>query len=338
MSKHLIGFILLIPSLVMIKYAYTKYRLSHENKSETEDLTYEKYIKNNTLVNIVKDLSSASRALKCEVCSFAVDVVKNYLLEKKDFKHFIALVTQICYLTKYDKKVCDGAIDRYKDIVIDSFIKRFLDGNYVCTVTNMCKDTTEYESIDDYAKRILEDKPAPKEREIVERKNEDNYYKVLQVSDIHLDMEYEEGTVVNCNLPLCCRKLGDDDTVPENPILAGFYGTTGKCDANIETVKAFAAKAKELEPDYIMFTGDNIAHSVWLVTQEEVIKATRMQIEAIQEKFGMDTPIYPAIGNHEKAPVDEFHGDETELLQGLADIFKPYLTDEAYETFRKYGY
>ena len=101
---------------------------------------------------------------------------------------------------------------------------------------------------------------------------------------------------------------------------------------------SFAAKAKETNPDYIMFTGDNIAHSVWLVTQEEVIRATKMQIEAIQEQFGLDTPIYPAIGNHEKAPVDEFHGEETELLQGLADIFKPYLTEEAYETFRKYGY
>ena len=139
-------------------------------------------------------------------------------------------------------------------------------------------------------------------------------------------MEYKEGTVANCNLPLCCRELRDDDLVPVKQILAGFYGTTGKCDANIETVKAFASKAKELNPDYIMFTGDNIAHSVWLVTQEEVIKATRMQIEAIQEKFGMDTPIYPAIGNHERAPVDEFHGEESELLYGLADIFKPYLT------------
>ena len=25
-------------------------------------------------------------------------------------------------------------------------------------------------------------------------------------------------------------------------------------------------------------------------------------------------------------------------MQGFADIFKPYLTEEAYETFRKYGY
>ena len=258
--------------------------------------------------------------------------------EENGFEKFYALVIQICHLTKLDNRVCDGAIDHYKEIVVDAFLRRFLDGDYVCTLIKICEDTTEYESIDDYAKRILGDKPAPKEREIVERKNDDDYYKVLQVSDIHLDMEYEEGTVANCNLPLCCRKLRDDDLVPVKQILAGFYGTTGKCDANIETVRAFAAKAKELEPDYIMFTGDNIAHSVWLVTQEEVIKATRMQIEAIQEKFGMDTPIYPAIGNHEKAPVDEFHGDETELLQGLADIFRPYLTDEAYETFRKYGY
>ena len=338
MSKHLIGFILIIISLVQIKCAYTKNTLSLKDQFEIEDLAYEIYTKNNALINIVKDLSSASRALKCEVCSFAVDVVKNYLLQKNGFEKFYALVIQICHLTKLDNRVCDGAIEHYKEIVVDAFLRRFLDGDYVCTLIKICEDTTEYESIDDYAKRILGDKPAPKEREIVERKNEDDYYKVLQVSDIHLDMEYEEGTVANCNLPLCCRKLRDDDLVPVKQILAGFYGTTGKCDANIETVRAFAAKAKELEPDYIMFTGDNIAHSVWLVTQEEVIKATRMQIEAIQEKFGMDTPIYPAIGNHEKAPVDEFHGDETELLQGLADIFKPYLTDEAYETFRKYGY
>ena len=323
MSKHLIGFILIIISLVQIKCAYTKNRLSLKDQFEIEDLAYEIYTKNNALINSIIGLSSVSGGLKCEICSFAVDVVKNYLLQKNGFEKFYALVIQICHLTKLDNRVCDGAIEHYKDIVVDAFLRRFLDGDYVCTLIKICEDTTEYESIDDYAKRILGDKPAPKEREIVERKNDDDYYKVLQVSDIHLDMEYEEGTVANCNLPLCCRKLRDDDLVPVKQILAGFYGTTGKCDANIETVRAFAAKAKELEPDYIMFTGDNIAHSVWLVTQEEVIKATRMQIEAIQEKFGMDTPIYPAIGNHEKAPVDEFHGDETELLQGLADIFKP---------------
>ena len=48
-----------------------------------------------------------------------------------------------------------------------------------------------------------------------------------------------------------------------------------------------------------------------------------MQIEAIQEQIGMDIPIFPALGNHEKAPVDEFHGEE-ELLHGFADIILIY--------------
>jgi len=203
-------------------------------------------------------LSSVSGGIKCEACSFLVDVLKNYLLQKNGFEKFYALVKQICHYTKVDIRVCDGAIDLYDDIVVDSFLRRFLNGDYVCTLLKICNDTTEYESIDDYARRILSDKPETKEREIVPKKSDDNYYKVLQVTDIHLVMEYKEGTVANCNLPLCCRELRDDDLVPLKTIPAGLYGTTAKCDANIETVKAFAAQAKELNPDYIMFTGDNI--------------------------------------------------------------------------------
>ena len=338
MAKNFLPIIFLFLSIFLINCRYKGNKLSLQEQFEVEDLALALFKQNKPLIMNLLGLSSVSGGIKCEACSFLVDVLKNYLLQKNGFEKFYALVKQICHYTKVDNRVCDGAIDLYDDIVVDSFIRRFLNGDFVCTLLKICNDTTEYESIDDYARRILSDKPETKEREIVPKKSDDNYYKVLQVTDIHLDMEYKEGTVANCNLPLCCRALRDDDLVPLKTIPAGLYGTTAKCDANIETVKAFAAKAKELNPDYIMFTGDNIAHSVWLVTLEEVIKATKMQIEAIQEKFGLDTPIYPAIGNHDNAPVDVFHGEETKLLQGFADIFKPYLTEEAYETFRKYGY
>ena len=338
MKSSLISIIFIFLSAFQINCVYKGNKLSLIEQFEVEDLANSLFQQNALLIMSLFGLSSTSGGIKCDVCSFVVDVLKNYLLQKNGFEKFYELVKQICHFTKLDDRVCDGAIDHYDDIVVDAFIRRFLNGDYVCTLLKICNDTTEYDTIDDYARRILADKPETKEREVVPKKNDEDYYKVLQVTDIHLDMEYKEGTVANCNLPLCCRDLRDDDLVPVKQIYAGLYGTTGKCDANIETVKAFAARAKETNPDYIMFTGDNIAHSVWLVTQEEVIRATKMQIEAIQEQFGLDTPIYPAIGNHEKAPVDEFHGEETELLQGLADIFKPYLTDEAYETFRKYGY
>ena len=338
MKTSLISILFLLLFIFQINCVYKGKKLTLMEQYEIEDLASALLKQNTPLIMSLFGLSSVSGGIKCDVCSFVVDVLKNFLLQKNGIEKFYELVKQICHFTKLDDRVCDGAIDRYDDIVVDSFLRRFLNGDYVCTLLKICNDTTEYDTIDDYARRILADKPVTKKREVVPKKDDSNYYKVLQVTDIHLDMEYKEGTVANCNLPLCCRELRDDDLVPVKQIFAGFYGTIGKCDANIETVRAFASKAVETNPDYIMFTGDNIAHSVWLVTQEEVIKATKMQIEAIQEKFGLDTPIYPAIGNHEKAPVDEFYGDETELLQGLADVFKPYLTDEAYETFRKYGY
>ena len=336
-SKTLISYILLIILLSGLK-CIKRNKLSLYEQYEVEDLALQLTKENGSLLKQLFFLSSVSGGIDCSVCSFAIDVLKNYLLQKNGFEKFYALLENICHFTSIDNKVCDGAINLYKDVVLDSFIRRFINGDYICSLVEICEDTTEYESIEDFAERILKDKPEVKEKEIIKTKNDDDYYKVVQVTDIHLDMEYKEGAVANCILPICCRELQDDDLVPVKQEYAGLYGHTGKCDANIETVKAFASRAKELNPDYIMFTGDNIAHSVWKVTQSEVIKATKMQIEAIQNEFGLDTPIYPAIGNHEKAPVDEFHGEESELLQGLADIFKPYLNDDAYETFRKYGY
>ena len=338
MSNHFINLIFLSSLIILSNSIYKGDKLSLIEQFEVEDLARSLFDKHTPLIMNLFNLGSTSGGIKCDVCSFAVDVLKNYLLQKHGIEKFYALVKDICHYTKLDNKVCDGAIDHYGDIVVESFLKRFLNGDYICTLFKLCSDTTEYDTIDDYARRILKDKPETKDREVIPKKADEEYYKVVQVSDIHLDMEYKEGAVANCNLPLCCRELQDDDLVPVKQTYAGLYGTIGKCDANIETVRAFAEKASELNPDYIMFTGDNIAHSVWLVTQEEVIRATKMQIEAIQEKFGNNTPIYPAIGNHERAPVDEFHGEESELLEGLAAIFKPYLDEQAYESFRKYGY
>ena len=338
MNKHFLLFLFLINLIVSYTNCSSRNKLSLYEQYEVEDLALKLTREKGSVLKGLFDLSSVSGGMNCAVCSFVIDVLKNYLLQKNGFEKFYALVEDICHFTKLDNKVCDGAIDHYKDVVLDSFIRRFINGDYICSLVNICNDTTEYESIEDFAHRILTNKPQVKEKEIMKRKNDDDYYKVIQVTDIHLDMEYKEGTVANCNLPICCRELNDDDLVPVKRVYAGFYGTTGKCDSNIETVKAFASKAKELNPDYIMFTGDNIAHIVWTVTLSEILKATKIQIEAIQNEFGLNTPIYPAIGNHENAPCDQFHGEEKELLEGLAEIFRPYLDANAYETFRKYGY
>ena len=287
--------------------------------------------------NIFSNIFNRKKKISCSGCKFGIDILQQFLLKKKGVEKFYSLMKSLCSVAKLQSEVCEGAISHYGDIVIESLIRKFADSNYLCALMKSCNDTTEYESIENFAQKTLLNKKEKKNKiNYSKTENTKNYYKVVQVTDIHLDMEYKEGSIANCNYPLCCREIKTENLT--NYELAGFYGHIGKCDANINTVKAFAQKVKELNPDYIMFTGDNIAHSVWNVQQSEVIKATKMIIDEIQNIIGKNIPIFPAIGNHEKAPVDEFHGDETELLDGLSDIFKPYLDDEAYLSFKKYGY
>ncbi|MCQ2816912.1 MAG: metallophosphoesterase [archaeon] len=58
----------------------------------------------------------------------------------------------------------------------------------------------------------------------------------------------------------------------------------------------------------------------------------------MDKKFNKRFPIYPVLGNHEKFPCDQYTENETELLEGLANVYKDYLDDEAYESFKTYGY
>lgn len=38
-------------------------------------------------------------------------------------------------------------------------------------------------------------------------------FKILQITDTHYDPHYEEGSIANCQEPLCCRNFS---TPPEN--------------------------------------------------------------------------------------------------------------------------
>ena len=158
MSK-ILQFILLIIYLFKINCIYKEEKLTLQEQFEIEDLANEILKKNGESIMNLFGLSSVPGGTTCEVCSFIIDVIKNFLMQKKGFEKFYNLLKQICHFTKMDNKVCDGALDHYKDIVVDSFFRRFLDGDYICTLIKMCNDTTEYESIDDYAKKILGNKP-----------------------------------------------------------------------------------------------------------------------------------------------------------------------------------
>ena len=104
--------------------------------------------------------------------------------------------------------------------------------------------------------------------------------------------------------------------------------------------QSFIDYAYELKPDFIIWTGDNSPHDTWEGSQEKVIEATKVLRDMLNEKFNYEIPIFPVLGNHEVYPNDLFNvtDGKKDLLLEMADIYKSYLTEEAYETFKEKGY
>lgn len=57
--------------------------------------------------------------------------------------------------------------------------------------------------------------------------------------------------------------------------------------------------------DYILWTGDLPPHDVWNQTREENLKIMKDTVEQMSSMFP-GIPIFPALGNHEAAPVNRY--------------------------------
>ena len=320
-----------------------------ENDYFINDMTEEEFIETNSEpYNNFFNLEEGKNTY-CELCKSGSDIFLNTLIQEYKWGYLHNFSTFACSLF-LRKDICHAAVGRYGTILLENTFKRLFNREKICTSFFICKPTIEYESVEEYAKRILKTKNINKKIETnnnINKVSGENEFSFIQITDTHLQLDYQENKVINCNIPLCCRNTPEELGFKNNKNHKGEelkfskkYGAAGKCDANIEIVKAFAKEAKKIKSkiDFILFTGDFSAHNVWEVSQEEIIDATKITVDEITKELGKDIPIYPAIGNHEKAPPDVFFGSETILLHGLGTIFKRYLTQEAYDTFSQFGY
>ena len=124
---------------------------------------------------------------------------------------------------------------------------------------------------------------------------------MVQVSDFHVDLWYTPGSNSICGEPLCCRStsLGHNTS-------AGPWGElNGSCDTPTNSgLNAITQMARNHhDVDFIVWTGDTVAHDVWNVTREVNLKS----IKTISDRFKKEFPstiILPALGNHEAVPVN----------------------------------
>lgn len=91
--------------------------------------------------------------------------------------------------------------------------------------------------------------------------------------------------------------------------------------------------------DFIIWTGDNLDHYIWFQTFENQFFNQRHLKKYLVDYLNYTGPIYPVLGNHEGVPTDMFDFVLNRwVFEVFADIWKDYLTPEAYRNMSSYGY
>lgn len=124
---------------------------------------------------------------------------------------------------------------------------------------------------------------------------------------------------------------------------AGRWGFPGKCDLPMRTLDLFVETiVNEIKPDIILWTGDNAPHNVWTNTTDAIKNITSEFVDLLLNKYKYQGAIHYALGNHEEYITDQFnpfdYTREKDWLEMIGGIARPFLKDDEYKNFVKYGY
>lgn len=202
------------------------------------------------------------------------------ILEEKAQNFLIDGASWICsnYVETGNSTICEGATHIMGEIVLPSLTKFLLGPEYLCSqrVLGYCDSPTfvELKAQDYIDEQMSLKKPELESNDFIDKlydeisadPNQRETIKIVQLADAHLDAQYLEGTIADCNLPICCRKNNGFTT--DASIRAGKWGDY-KCDTPIEVYLSMLQFVKEeIKPDVFIWTGDNSPHDIWQNTRD----------------------------------------------------------------------
>ncbi|EDW77128.2 uncharacterized protein Dwil_GK22200 [Drosophila willistoni] len=250
--------------------------------------------------------NSVMSKVTCTACKAGAGMLQHQIQSGKSDEEIMRLIAEYCTnLNIQSARVCQGVSQLFGSELIYVLKRVNLTPDELCSfvIGDGCSDVYnpyhEWEVIFPPVPKPprLADLPIPLEAA--------PFFKVLHISDTHYDPHYVEGSNAECNEPLCCRLSSGR---PANPnAAAGKWGDYRKCDTPKRTVDNMLAHIAETHKDidYILWTGDLPPHDVWNQTKEENLAIIKETVKQMVEKFP-GIPIFPALGNHESAPVNSF--------------------------------
>ncbi|NWW35944.1 ASM3A phosphodiesterase, partial [Panurus biarmicus] len=150
------------------------------------------------------------------------------------------------------------------------------------------------------------------------------------VSDLHLDPTYH---ITPDRSKVCSSSKGANASNP------GPFGDF-LCDSPYQLILsafAFMKDSKE-QVSFMIWTGDSPPHVPVKELSTKLVISIIGNLSSTIRNFFPDLQVFPALGNHDYWPQDQLPVTTSEVYNAVADFWKPWLSDEAINTFRKGGF
>nr|XP_045014720.1 acid sphingomyelinase-like phosphodiesterase 3a [Jaculus jaculus] len=150
------------------------------------------------------------------------------------------------------------------------------------------------------------------------------------VTDLHLDPTYH---ITDDHTKVCASSKGANASNP------GPFGDV-LCDSPYQLILSafdFIKNSGE-EASFMIWTGDSPPHvPVPELSTDTVINVITNMTTTVQSLFP-DLQVFPALGNHDYWPQDQLPIASSKVYNAVANLWKPWLDEEAVSTLRKGGF
>lgn len=153
-----------------------------------------------------------------------------------------------------------------------------------------------------------------------------------QVTDFHYDKTYQASTDPN----KICNSQTPDSRKPERSGSWGDY----LCDSPWKLINSsvFAMKDIEANPDFIIWTGDDMPHVPNSeLSTNEVIETIKNLTELLATVFPNKT-VYPALGNHDYHPKHLMPPMPNDIYNAVGNLWGRWLPQDAVTSFKRGGF
>ncbi|EYC04462.1 hypothetical protein Y032_0087g2022 [Ancylostoma ceylanicum] len=257
-----------------------------------------------------------NRAAACDVCTIVVDGINLMIQQNKTDTEIADFLIALCDDINLEQPhVCKHIVKAFTYELVFVFEKALFTPNEFCGAFIHDCGVSEFPLHVMWNITIPDNKPPVRPwPKIPDNKPT---YKVLHLSDIHIDRQYAIGSEAYCQLDdalgtyaMCCRNYAADVSVSRTktkPIYvpSGPWGMPYACDLPYRTFEAALKhiSAAHTDLDYIIITGDFEAHDSWDYT-EDLTRSNIDNVTNVLLKYFPKTPVYISIGNHEGVPQD----------------------------------